>query len=273
MPFSVDPGLCRRDGICAAVCPVRILGWSAGELPHMDHAAEKLCIRCGQCMAFCPTAACAAPGLSVRDQLQLRPERFPSPEQMEELIYRRRSIRNFRSKPMPKELTTRILNAARFAPSSHNSQPLRWVVIDGPEKVRALAELVITWLEQLPAGHPDLALHLRAAGLAKAWRGGYDVIMRGAPQLVVAVTPKGPWGAVDAAGALAYVELAACSHGIGACWAGYFTIAASHPLGTPIGEALGLGADEAAQGGQMLGYPRFTSFARPPRKALDISWI
>lgn len=273
MPFSIDPGLCRRDGICAAVCPVRIITWSAGELPQMGLDAEKRCIRCGQCMAFCPTAACAAPGLSVRDQLQLRPELFPDPQQVEELIYRRRSIRNFRSKPVPKELLARILDAARFAPSSHNSQPLRWIVVDGPDKVRALAELVVIWLEQLPASYPDLAVRLHAAGLAKAWRGGHDVIMRGAPQLALAVTPKSAWGAVDAAGALAYVELAACSHGVGACWAGYFTIAAAHPLGAPIREALGLNADEAVQGGQMLGYPRFTSFARPSRKAPNISWI
>lgn len=273
MPFSVDPGLCRRDGICAAVCPARIITCVAGELPHMSAAAEKRCIRCGQCMAFCPTAACSAPDCDVREQLQLRPERFPGPEQVEELIFRRRSIRNFKAKPVPKELLERILNAARFAPSSHNTQPLRWLVTDSKDKVRQLAELTVGLLEQLPEKDPGVALRLHAAGLARAWHDGYDVIMRDAPHLVLALAPKSPWAAVDAAGALAYVELAACSHGVGACWAGYFTFAASHPLGEPIRKALGLNADEAVQGGQMLGYPRFTSFARPPRKALNISWM
>ena len=273
MPFVIDPGLCRRDGICAAVCPARIISWNAGELPEMSAATEKHCIRCGQCMAFCPTAACAAPGCSVRDQRQLQPELFPSPEQVEELIYRRRSIRNFTTKPVPRELLTRIVDAARFAPSSHNTQPLRWLVTDNPAKVRHLAALTAEWLEQLPQTDPALAQHLHAAGMAKTWQGGYDVIMRSAPHLVLAIAPKGSWGAVDAAGALAYVELVACSHGVGACWAGYFTLAATHPQGGSIREALALDADEAVQGGHMIGYPRFKAFARPPRKPLDISWL
>lgn len=190
MPFSVDPGLCRRDGICAAVCPARIITCVAGELPHMSAAAEKRCIRCGQCMAFCPTAACSAPDCDVREQLQLRPERFPGPEQVEELIFRRRSIRNFKAKPVPKELLERILNAARFAPSSHNTQPLRWLVTDSKDKVRQLAELTVGLLEQLPEKDPGVALRLHAAGLARAWHDGYDVIMRDAPHLVLALAPK-----------------------------------------------------------------------------------
>ncbi len=61
-------------------------------------------------------------------------------EQLLDLMRRRRSVRRFRSTPLPEAQLRRVLEAARLAPSAHNRQPWRFVVLrDGAERER-LAE-------------------------------------------------------------------------------------------------------------------------------------
>ena len=113
--FAVDHDLCRKDGICAMVCPVHIIDAEVGAYPTMDKHKAAYCIGCGQCMAFCPTQACAAPGLDRKDCQILHPEHMPTAEQVEELAASRRSVRNFKNRNIPREQFERLLAAARFA--------------------------------------------------------------------------------------------------------------------------------------------------------------
>ncbi len=54
-----------------------------------------------------------------------------------EAINQRRSIRSFRSDPLPDAAILEILEAARLAPSGSNRQPWRFIVVtDGDEKTR-----------------------------------------------------------------------------------------------------------------------------------------
>lgn len=52
-----------------------------------------------------------------------------------ELIQKRRTIRNFSSKPIDKEIICNCVNAARLAPSAANLQPLEYLVITENFKV------------------------------------------------------------------------------------------------------------------------------------------
>ena len=54
-------------------------------------------------------------------------------------IRSRRSIRRFRSDPLPREIVNRLLEAACLAPSSKNAQPWRFVVFQGPKRLELLA--------------------------------------------------------------------------------------------------------------------------------------
>ncbi len=270
--FVVDRGRCRKDGICAEVCPVRIIRCSPGEYPVMIAGGEGRCIGCGQCMAFCPTKVCSAPGLSIDECGFLRRDLFPSPDQMEELVFARRSIRNYRDEAVPRETLARLLDAARYAPTAQNRQELRWIVLESRGQTVRLVHLALEWMRALPRTDPALAQAMRAEGLVKAWDNGVDLITRGAPQLAVAVAPDGHWGPVDSAIALTYLELLAQAHKIGCCWGGYLCLAFQHQAGGEIRDFLGIAADEKAYGAQMMGYPRFMPFSRPPRKALRVTW-
>ena len=58
---------------------------------------------------------------------------------LQQLIHARRSIRRFKPDPVEKEKLLSCLEAARLAPSSENSQPWRFIVVDRPEIKDTLA--------------------------------------------------------------------------------------------------------------------------------------
>lgn len=62
------------------------------------------------------------------------------------LVRGRRSVRAFRSDPIPHALIERVLDAARWAPSPHGRQPWRFAVITRPERKAQLADAMgDTW--------------------------------------------------------------------------------------------------------------------------------
>ncbi|HLH79338.1 MAG TPA: nitroreductase family protein [Chthonomonas sp.] len=63
------------------------------------------------------------------------------PLEIHPLLAQRRSPRAIDpNRPVPREVTQRLLEAARWAPSSGNSQPWRFVVIDAPEALARARE-------------------------------------------------------------------------------------------------------------------------------------
>ena len=65
-----------------------------------------------------------------------------------ELIHTRRSIRRYEGRPVPPALVDQLLEAAIWAPSAHNRQPWRFVVIDGDATRRELAAAMGARLRQ-----------------------------------------------------------------------------------------------------------------------------
>lgn len=57
-----------------------------------------------------------------------------------EALRERRSIRKFQNKQVPKELVSAVLEAASWAPSAHNSQPWRFIIVEDPAVKQVLAE-------------------------------------------------------------------------------------------------------------------------------------
>jgi nitroreductase len=65
------------------------------------------------------------------------------------------TCRYYRSDPVPNEVLTRVLEAARFAPSGGNRQPVRYVVVRDPAKKERLKALYLplwrAYMERMPA--------------------------------------------------------------------------------------------------------------------------
>ncbi len=59
---------------------------------------------------------------------------------LDDAIKQRRSIRKYQSRPVPQKIVLDVLEAAGWAPSAHNSQPWRFVVLEDAQVKRELAE-------------------------------------------------------------------------------------------------------------------------------------
>lgn len=269
--FTVNPETCNRDGICAAVCPLGIIDWQQGALPVPSTDAETICIRCGHCVAVCPTASFEHPDMPISACPPVRPELVLSAEHCEQFLRARRSIRVYRKQPVEQEKLARLIDMARYAPSGINSQGARWLVVANREELHRLAGIVIDWMRWLQTEMPDMVRGLHVDRAIRRWQNGEDVILRGAPALIVAYAEKDNRMAPSTCTiALTTLELAATSLGLGGCWAGYFNAAAT--TFPPMVTALGLPEGFQTYGAMMVGYPKFACHRLPTRKTPEIDW-
>jgi nitroreductase/NAD-dependent dihydropyrimidine dehydrogenase PreA subunit len=261
--FTIADELCLRDGICVAECPgYYIVMKNDGSCPTPATGAETGCIHCGHCVAVCPTGALSQANLSAAQCQAVEPGRLPDAAQVEHMLRSRRSIRAFTDQPVSQDTLIRLLNTAACAPSASNSQPVEWLVIHDTAVVRRLGLMILDWLRRQPASprYARLFEHAHAHGL--------DLVCRGAPHMVIALTPAG--GQTDGVIALTYLELAAYGQGLGACWCGFANLAINGS--SEIGEIVALPSGWESSGVMLLGYPRYIYARVPPRNPARIQW-
>jgi nitroreductase len=111
-------------------------------------------------------------------------------------IKTRRSIRKYKSEPIPDEELTSILETARLAPSAGNRQPWRFVVVQNKDRKKALAE----------AANNQTFLYDASA----------IIVAIGDPEV------SARWYEKDPMIALEHIVLAATAMGYGTCWIGAF---------------------------------------------------
>ncbi len=63
----------------------------------------------------------------------------PTQQGLYQVIRERRSIRRYEPRPIPRDVLVRLLEAATWAPSAHNRQPWRFVVLTGKADKQHLA--------------------------------------------------------------------------------------------------------------------------------------
>ncbi len=117
-----------------------------------------------------------------------------------EAIETRRSVRRYRSEPIPDGDLKKILEAARLAPSAGNRQPWRFVVVRDEETRKKLGEIARgqTWIS-------DAGVIVAALAMDKKSPEVYE-----------------RWAERDVMTAVEHMVLAAWSLGYGTCWIGAF---------------------------------------------------
>ena len=270
--FEVDFRKCEGDALCAQVCPLRLIEFRGdNKLPTPIREAEELCIECGHCVAVCPRGALHHRAIPLEDCPPLEPDKLLSPEEMGHLLRARRSIRVYRREPVERGTLASLIDLARYAPSGHNRQPVRWLVVYEPRSVREIAGHVADWLAHMLEQQPELAASMHMERVLRGWEAGFDPICRGAPHLVFAHAPEKDATAPAACTiALSYLELAASSFGLGGCWGGY--VHAASMYWPPLQETLGLPEGHKPFGAMMVGLPKVAYHRLPPRRSPEITW-
>jgi nitroreductase/NAD-dependent dihydropyrimidine dehydrogenase PreA subunit len=263
--ISIDEESCSKCGLCSRACPVGIIMLDNG-FPGSIEKIEKGCIACGHCVAVCPSAALSHCRMTPADCQELSSHWRPAQEQMEQLLKGRRSIRRYRPEPVDREVLEKLFEMVRYAPTGGNSQTVRWLVLSDPEEIGRLTSIVVDWLRILLAqGVPGVK------GLLKSWEMGEDPILRNAPTLIIAHGPADDSMLKSSSTiALATLELASLSLGLGACWAGFLHHAALSYA--EVHDALELPQGHHMCGGLMIGYPEFDYARIPARKPASVTW-
>jgi nitroreductase len=238
-------------------------------LPNVPEAKANICIRCGHCEVYCPSQALL---LNERpDERMALPTSAGTitPEEMVYFLRKRRSVRRYTKDLVPKEKILEVLDIARYAATGGNGQPVEWVVVHDPKKVKKIAGLTIEWMKTLIGSNHPMSGYIPV--LIGSWERGNDVICRGAPHILIATIPEGnPVAQTDAIIAMTHFDVAAPAFGIGTCWAGFVAMAAT--LYEPLQREIGIPAGRKSAYAMMFGNPQYKIYGIPRRKPLVVTW-
>lgn len=272
--IEINQETCNKCGICAAECPRRVITLPGGGFPQVLAGAEVACNGCGHCVAVCPGGSLSHRNSPLQISPRIEKDLKVTPEQVEQLLKSRRSARAFKKKPVSREIITRLIEDARYAPTGHNLQEVEWLVIDNKKELARIEELGIDWLQWVIKNLPEAAAASNMQEKLDRQRLYRDAFLRGAPVLIVAHAGKDSHtsllGAIDSANALSYLDLAANSLGLATCWAGYVYIMAN--TFPPVQAALALPEDHATYGSMILGYNKHKYHRIPCRRTPKIVW-
>jgi len=158
---------------------------------------------------------------------------------IKEVFQKRYSCRSYKDIPVPEEKLKNILEAARLAPSAHNRQPYKFIVVKDKEKREKLA---------IAAGQSFIAqAPIIIAGVALDPE---DMMSNGVPTY-----------AVDLGIAMEHIALQATAEGLGTCWIGAFSQEEAKRI-------LGISQEYKIVALMPLGYPA-DSPGPKERKSLD----
>jgi nitroreductase/NAD-dependent dihydropyrimidine dehydrogenase PreA subunit len=266
--LNVNKDKCIGCGVCAAVCPKNYIGMTEERTPT---DAGLTCIACGHCVAACPQSALDHAYAPLNDQVLLDKAPVLNAEMAESFLRARRSVRVYKEDAVPKDKILKLLDIARLAPTSNNTQGVQYLVIDNKNTLQAIAKATVAWMDEaVSKGDPaaayfsDLVEHHHKTGL--------DVILRNAPCFILALAEKSfARGRDNTHFSLAYAELFASSLGLGTCYSGLVETCSRSGY-QPLLKVLDIPEELIVTGGIIVGYPKYRYKRLVDRSKLKVTW-
>ena len=209
---------------------------------------------------------------------------------VEKLILERRSVRNFRPDPVPESLIRRVIEAGRFAPSSGNGQPWKFIVVTDKALIEQMNESCYNTLallynmyknDSLVKGLMQIYAQAPQPGLfdPRIIHGGMGVIAKkeavnffGGPVVILMACDDRCIGGPQIQAGIAgqNMNLAAMSLGLGCCWNGFSQVMELDPN---LKDKLGLKLPWRINTALVLGYPKFKQAGMVAREFRPITWF
>ncbi|MBN1273219.1 MAG: nitroreductase family protein [Candidatus Aminicenantes bacterium] len=119
--ITFDQSSCNGCGLCVKICHEHCMTLEENNI-HID---RDVCSHCCQCVAVCPTRALEWDG---KKPVPFDKNNLPSPEQIDELLMQRRTIRFFKKEKVDREDIEKIINLGNYAPT--HSPVFRTIAVD-----------------------------------------------------------------------------------------------------------------------------------------------
>lgn len=194
-----------------------------------------------------------------------------------EILKGRRSIRRYLQQRVPMEILYRVLEAARWAPSAHNAQPWRFILIVDEELKKRLAEAMAEdWIRDLTSnGLPPEEAEKMAEASVTTFTGSSMLIVA---CLTMEDMDKYPdkrrmeyeytMAVQSLAAAIQNMLLAISSEGLGGCW-----FCAPLFCKDTVRRVLGIPGHVEPQALISLGYPAEKRDPPPRRPIHEFSYL
>ena len=198
-----------------------------------------------------------------------------------EAIKKRRSVRLYEPKPIPRDIINTIIEAGNQAPFSSEKrfQPWRFVVVENPEFKQKLVQTTLPiwkkFMENTKETHPEI--YEIGMTFYDAIDEPKDMVYYSAPVILFVIGPAR--NATCCALACENIMIAATSLGLGSCYVGFGAMVTGD---ADVVQTLELTDDERIYGPILLGYPKVEPSARvanalasmgPKKKEPMIKWI
>ncbi|MFH1995795.1 MAG: nitroreductase family protein [Candidatus Omnitrophota bacterium] len=168
-----------------------------------------------------------------------------------ELVKRRRSVRKYADRPIPRETIERCLEAARVSPSACNSQPWSFIVVDDPAIKRELADRAFSSVfanNAFAKNAPVLVIVITERSKYIARLGGYLKNVQ--------------YSLIDIGIVCEHFILQAEEEGVGTCWLGWFNEKA-------VKETLKIPPEKKVDVIISMGYPEPGATIEKPRNSME----
>lgn len=300
--MKVDPEKCTGCGLCIENCPFKCWEMGDDDVPRLKD--DYACFTCSNCEVSCPAGAIsmAQPYRVDGGFFDTGYPEYKMPEapkdaegnpaeytEVEKTILNRRSVRNFKDKPVPEPLIRRILEAGRFAPSGGNSQNWKFAVVTDPSYISQLEEVcqnINAGLYHLYANDETLGEFVNVVGKPfpvplcdyRVIAAGFRAVARkelpiffGAPCVIfMAGNDRLAFPDTHIGICGQNMNLAALSLGLGFCWINFGREVNHVP---EIMEKLGFGEEWRVVSTAAIGYPKFKQEGMVARMDRPVTWI
>lgn len=276
--IRIDEENCTQCNTCTQHCPAEIIA----EGPEIKEEVHKYCVSCGHCAVVCPSGAISLVGFEDLETPYYSKEIPVSPEALETLLRRRRSIRHYKPEPVSREDLEKIIETASLVPTAHNWRPFKAYVCTEKAVIiqihRKLTEHYTRFIEVLKKpveGIPDSIreeLLFAFDYLVVNPPDGRDSLFWNASTLLVFTTIiNHPLCIGDAWIASFAAVMYAETIPVGTCYNGFLIMGLNEdPSIKPL---LKIPKEELVVSGFTLGYPDEEHFRYPPRRPMQTTWI
>ncbi|MFX1566821.1 MAG: nitroreductase family protein [Promethearchaeota archaeon] len=293
--ICVDQEKCSKCLNCIKHCPASCYTNSTNEITGEKsiefNDIHGWCISCGHCISVCPVNAIKYESSETTFEFEYanKPSSIVPYETLIKIIRARRSIRNFKEKNLSKEDIKAVLEAMRYAPTSHNMQQVYYIIITDPKKIEKLKQEAIRLVKFyrkiikysfffklfLPKNVKEVifdpSIKEGMDDMIKQFGEGKDVIFHSAPVIIITYAPSmGPTTCLDSAIALTHGMFAAQARDLGTCCIGF-----SHEALRRYKQNnkwLNIPKNMEVTGVLILGHPDGQYLRAPPRKSVKLQW-
>ena len=272
---------CSRCMLCVRECVSGI--WR--NLDGVPTPVETdLCNRCSHCIAVCPKGAIVHEGLDASQMVPLKKLKL-DPAVYRDIVLSRRSVRQYKDRPVPREVIAQVLELARYSPTASNDQNVGFIAVTDRMLIRETAAGIFGFADRLAARLETGPgrLFMKATGLTKnryvrrmgyareMVAGGRDIILHNAPALILVHGPsKGSFICDNCNIAATNIVNYAHALGLGTCIIGFLTLALR--FSRKLRKKLQVPEGRRVYASIVMGYPAYSHPNTVSRKKADVIW-